>query len=172
MVNTWMLRSSLGPGKWLGRKGDRCSQDLNKVSRIYPESLTFHADVRFLLFAGEHLRICPQEYTCCTTEMEDKLSQQSKLEFENLVEETSHFVRTTFVSRHKKFDGRCSSVPFTVFLLCFYARLLSYLKKHFLKEMILFPLKCMQNLSIFRKDMGILDSIVFSAIVMTKDNPA
>ncbi|KAF3825721.1 hypothetical protein GH733_006548 [Mirounga leonina] len=54
---------------------------------------------------GEHLRICPQEYTCCTTEMEDKLSQQSKLEFENLVEETSHFVRTTFVSRHKKFDG-------------------------------------------------------------------
>ncbi|TKC45792.1 hypothetical protein EI555_012234 [Monodon monoceros] len=52
----------------------------------------------------EHLRICPQEYTCCTTEMEDKLSQQSKLEFENLVEETSHFVRTTFVSRHKKFD--------------------------------------------------------------------
>ncbi|KAF7242048.1 Glypican-6 [Varanus komodoensis] len=53
---------------------------------------------------GEHLRICPQEYTCCTSEMEDKLSQQSKLEFENLVEETSHFVRTTFVSRHKKFD--------------------------------------------------------------------
>nr|XP_003218733.1 PREDICTED: glypican-6 isoform X4 [Anolis carolinensis] len=54
--------------------------------------------------AGEHLRICPQEYTCCTSEMEDKLSQQSKLEFENLVDETSHFVRTTFVSRHKKFD--------------------------------------------------------------------
>uniref|UniRef100_A0A803SU04 Glypican 6 n=1 Tax=Anolis carolinensis TaxID=28377 RepID=A0A803SU04_ANOCA len=54
---------------------------------------------------GEHLRICPQEYTCCTSEMEDKLSQQSKLEFENLVDETSHFVRTTFVSRHKKFDG-------------------------------------------------------------------
>lgn len=52
------------------------------------------------------MRICPQEYTCCTTEMEDKLSQQSKLEFENLVEGTSHFVRTTFVSRHKKFDGR------------------------------------------------------------------
>lgn len=60
----------------------------------------------FLVISGEHLRICPQEYTCCTSEMEDKLSQQSKLEFENLVEETSHFVRTTFVSRHKKFDGR------------------------------------------------------------------
>ncbi|KAL6078046.1 hypothetical protein STEG23_004482, partial [Scotinomys teguina] len=61
-------------------------------------------DSKIQIQAGEHLRICPQEYTCCTTEMEDKLSQQSKLEFENLVEGTSHFVRTTFVSRHKKFD--------------------------------------------------------------------
>ncbi|VFV45335.1 glypican-6 precursor [Lynx pardinus] len=68
------------------------------------KSLSFHTDICPLM-AGEHLRICPQEYTCCTTEMEDKLSQQSKLEFENLVEETSHFVRTTFVSRHKKFDA-------------------------------------------------------------------
>ncbi|KYO39473.1 hypothetical protein Y1Q_0021114 [Alligator mississippiensis] len=61
-------------------------------------------EISKLSVKGEHLRICPQEYTCCTSEMEDKLSQQSKLEFENLVEETSHFVRTTFVSRHKKFD--------------------------------------------------------------------
>lgn len=73
-----------------------------------PKSLSSPPDL-YLLIAGEHLRICPQEYTCCTTEMEDKLSQQSKLEFENLVEETSHFVRTTFVSRHKKFDGRWDS---------------------------------------------------------------
>ncbi|XP_068178340.1 glypican-6a isoform X2 [Antennarius striatus] len=54
--------------------------------------------------SGEHLRVCPQGYTCCTSEMEDKLSQQSKLEFENLVEKRSHNMRTTFVSRHKKFD--------------------------------------------------------------------
>ncbi|XP_028296429.1 glypican-6-like isoform X1 [Gouania willdenowi] len=54
--------------------------------------------------SGEHLRVCPQGYTCCTSEMEDKLHQQSKLEFENIVEESSHNMRTTFVSRHKKFD--------------------------------------------------------------------
>ncbi|KAJ8393835.1 hypothetical protein AAFF_G00055640 [Aldrovandia affinis] len=54
--------------------------------------------------SGEHLRICPQGYTCCTSEMEDKLSQQSKLEFENLADEASHTLRTTFMSRHKKFD--------------------------------------------------------------------
>lgn len=55
---------------------------------------------------GEHLRVCPQGYTCCTSEMEDKLNQQSKLEFESLVEKNSHNMRTTFVSRHKKFDGK------------------------------------------------------------------
>uniref|UniRef100_A0A672GYJ6 Glypican 6a n=1 Tax=Salarias fasciatus TaxID=181472 RepID=A0A672GYJ6_SALFA len=38
--------------------------------------------------SGEHLRVCPQGYTCCTSEMEEKLNQQSKLEFENLVEES------------------------------------------------------------------------------------
>uniref|UniRef100_A0A3Q3X5M7 Uncharacterized protein n=1 Tax=Mola mola TaxID=94237 RepID=A0A3Q3X5M7_MOLML len=54
--------------------------------------------------SGDHLRVCPQGYTCCTSEMEDRLSQQSKLEFENLVETSSHTMRTTFVSRHKKFD--------------------------------------------------------------------
>ncbi len=56
--------------------------------------------------SGEHLRVCPQGYTCCTSEMEDKLNQQSKLEFENMVETSSHNMRITFVSRHKKFDGK------------------------------------------------------------------
>ncbi|KAI4565322.1 hypothetical protein MJT46_009665 [Ovis ammon polii x Ovis aries] len=77
------------------------------VTSIYSSNLVLeskHSGTCREKHPGEHLRICPQEYTCCTTEMEDKLSQQSKLEFENLVEETSHFVRTTFVSRHKKFD--------------------------------------------------------------------
>ncbi|XP_047437206.1 glypican-6a isoform X2 [Mugil cephalus] len=54
--------------------------------------------------SGEHLRVCPQGYTCCTSDMEDKLNQQSKVEFENMVEESSYNIRTTFVSRHKKFD--------------------------------------------------------------------
>ncbi|XP_013858503.1 glypican-6 [Austrofundulus limnaeus] len=54
--------------------------------------------------SGEHLRVCPQGYTCCTSEMEDKLNQQSKLEFEHLVEKNSSNMRMTFVSRHKQFD--------------------------------------------------------------------
>lgn len=54
--------------------------------------------------SGEHLRVCPQGYTCCTSDMEDTLNLQSKVEFESLVEQTSHNMRATFVSRHKKFD--------------------------------------------------------------------
>lgn len=61
--------------------------------------------VCFVYFAGEHLRVCPQGNTCCTQEMEDKFGQQSKQDFENLVDEMSHELRSTFISRHKRFDG-------------------------------------------------------------------
>lgn len=67
-----------------------------------------------LLPAGEHLRFCPQGYTCCTLEMEENLNQQSKLDFENLVENSSQSMRTTFVTRHKKFDGKLKSFLFIV----------------------------------------------------------
>ncbi|XP_037346135.2 glypican-6a isoform X2 [Pungitius pungitius] len=62
------------------------------------------ANVPHQEISGEHLRVCPQGHTCCTSEMEDKLNQESKVEFENLVEESSRHMRTTFFSRHKKFD--------------------------------------------------------------------
>ncbi|KAM4794685.1 glypican-6 [Rhinophrynus dorsalis] len=80
------------------------ARSCSEVRKAYSAKGFSLLSVPYQEIAGEHLRICPQEYTCCTTEMEDKLSQQSKLEFQNLVEETSHFVRTTFVSWHKKFD--------------------------------------------------------------------
>ncbi|XP_024142474.1 glypican-6b [Oryzias melastigma] len=53
---------------------------------------------------GPHLRVCPQGNTCCTQEMEDKFGQQSKVDFDNLLEDTTETLRTTFVSRHEKFD--------------------------------------------------------------------
>ncbi|XP_068602321.1 glypican-6b [Brachionichthys hirsutus] len=53
---------------------------------------------------GGHLRVCSQGNTCCTQEMEDTFGQQSKQDIENLVDETSHVLRSTFVSRHKRFD--------------------------------------------------------------------
>ncbi|XP_062480562.1 glypican-6 isoform X2 [Pezoporus occidentalis] len=87
-----------------GAGAESKARSCGEVRQAYSAKGFSLASVPYQEIAGEHLRICPQEYTCCTSEMEDKLSQQSKLEFENLVDETSHFVRTTFVSRHKKFD--------------------------------------------------------------------
>ncbi|CAL8403338.1 unnamed protein product [Boreogadus saida] len=56
-------------------------------------------------YKGEHLRICASQVTtCCTTEMEDKLGQRSKITFEDLMESSSHNMRTSFFSKHKKFD--------------------------------------------------------------------
>lgn len=62
--------------------------------------------VSSICFAGEHLRVCPQGNTCCTQEMEDRFGQQSKQDFENLVDEISQELRSTFISRHKRFDGK------------------------------------------------------------------
>ncbi|KAM7405998.1 hypothetical protein PAMP_000404 [Pampus punctatissimus] len=54
--------------------------------------------------SGELPRVCPEGYTCCTAEMEENFKHLSKTEFENLVEESSRTMRTTFVSKHRKFD--------------------------------------------------------------------
>uniref|UniRef100_A0A8C2XAP6 Glypican 6b n=1 Tax=Cyclopterus lumpus TaxID=8103 RepID=A0A8C2XAP6_CYCLU len=59
---------------------------------------------RSLFIFGDHLRVCPQGSTCCTQEMEDTFGQQSKQDFENLIDEISHELRSTFVARHKRFD--------------------------------------------------------------------
>ncbi|XP_041937249.1 glypican-6a isoform X2 [Alosa alosa] len=84
--------------------GDVKSRSCNDVRQAYTAKGFSLASVPHQEISGEHLRVCSQGYTCCTSEMEDSLGQQSKLEFENLVEEMSQNLRTTFTSRHKKFD--------------------------------------------------------------------
>ncbi|XP_015195798.1 glypican-2 [Lepisosteus oculatus] len=54
--------------------------------------------------SGEHLRLCPQDYTCCSSEMEEGLARQSETDFLAAVDETSNFLLTTFTQRHRKFD--------------------------------------------------------------------
>lgn len=55
--------------------------------------------------AGEHLRLCPRDYTCCSSVMEDTLARQSEADFLSAVRDTSQFLLTTFTQRHRKFDG-------------------------------------------------------------------
>uniref|UniRef100_A0A8C8RQ75 Glypican-1 n=1 Tax=Pelusios castaneus TaxID=367368 RepID=A0A8C8RQ75_9SAUR len=55
--------------------------------------------------SGEHLRICPQGYTCCTSEMEENFAKKSQSEFEDMMTEASRFAQVTLTSQHKNFDG-------------------------------------------------------------------
>lgn len=75
------------------------------------------------------MKICPQGYTCCSQEMEEKYSLQSKDEFKSVVTEQCNHLQAVFASRYKKFDGMywnlrlsehshllCSKICFTFFI--------------------------------------------------------
>lgn len=67
----------------------------------------FNLGYFLLCFSGDHLKVCSQGYTCCSQEMEEKYSQQSKHDFRNAVTELSNHLQNMFSSRYKKFDGKC-----------------------------------------------------------------
>uniref|UniRef100_A0A9J7YLX6 Glypican 6b n=1 Tax=Cyprinus carpio carpio TaxID=630221 RepID=A0A9J7YLX6_CYPCA len=54
--------------------------------------------------AGEDLRVCIPQKTCCNAEMEENLSQRSSRDFEKLMDDTSEELRDTFMTGHKRFD--------------------------------------------------------------------
>ncbi|XP_036760551.2 glypican-2 isoform X2 [Manis pentadactyla] len=56
------------------------------------------------VISGEHLRICPQEYTCCSSEIEQRLTWETESIFRSLVEESGSFLVHTLDVRHRKFD--------------------------------------------------------------------
>ncbi|MEQ2243654.1 hypothetical protein ILYODFUR_009051 [Ilyodon furcidens] len=53
---------------------------------------------------GASLKVCPQGFSCCTVEMEDKLSQQSHAEIKAPVFRLSTNLQSTFKQRHDHFD--------------------------------------------------------------------
>ncbi|CAL8281759.1 unnamed protein product [Lota lota] len=55
--------------------------------------------------SGEHLRICPQGYTCCTSDMEEKLATLSRREMEGLLKEAGRGLHTSLSGQYKAFDG-------------------------------------------------------------------
>ncbi|NXE08279.1 GPC1 protein, partial [Lophotis ruficrista] len=54
---------------------------------------------------GEHLRICPQGYTCCTSEMEENFANKSRSEFEAMMKEAGRTVQMTLTAQHRSFDS-------------------------------------------------------------------
>uniref|UniRef100_A0A8C7LIQ9 Glypican-1 n=1 Tax=Oncorhynchus kisutch TaxID=8019 RepID=A0A8C7LIQ9_ONCKI len=55
--------------------------------------------------SGEHLRICPQGYTCCTSVMEDSLSNLSRTEMEGLIRDAGRALQASLNGQYKVFDG-------------------------------------------------------------------
>ncbi|XP_012722288.2 glypican-4 isoform X1 [Fundulus heteroclitus] len=53
---------------------------------------------------GASLKVCPQGFSCCTAEMEEKLSQQSQTEIKAPVSRLSTSLQSTFKQRHDHFD--------------------------------------------------------------------
>ncbi|XP_022088007.1 glypican-4-like [Acanthaster planci] len=55
--------------------------------------------------SGDHLRICQQSFTCCTADMEEKLSQTSTKDFKDIVFAKSSSSREYFIRRAERFDN-------------------------------------------------------------------
>ncbi|KAJ8390340.1 hypothetical protein AAFF_G00107340 [Aldrovandia affinis] len=55
--------------------------------------------------SGEHLRICPQGYTCCTSEMEEELSAMGRRDVEGLVKEAGRSLQISLTGQYKIFEG-------------------------------------------------------------------
>uniref|UniRef100_A0A3Q2Z832 Glypican-1 n=1 Tax=Hippocampus comes TaxID=109280 RepID=A0A3Q2Z832_HIPCM len=55
--------------------------------------------------SGEHLRICPQGYTCCTSDMEDNLAMLSRREVEGLLKDAGRSLQVSLGGQYKAFDG-------------------------------------------------------------------
>ena len=60
----------------------------------------------FLLISVSDLNVCPNGYTCCTSNMEYTLTQTSSAEFENIVYEKSSLLRDYFIRRTERFDSK------------------------------------------------------------------
>ena len=63
-----------------------------------------------LSLPGAHLKVCPQGFSCCTVEMEEKLSQQSHTEIKAPVSRLSTSLQSTFRQRHDHFDSKQTRV--------------------------------------------------------------
>ncbi|XP_038603885.1 glypican-4 [Tachyglossus aculeatus] len=80
------------------------SKSCSEVKRLYGSQGFNKNDAPSHEINGDHLKVCPRGYTCCSQEMEEKYSQQSKDDFRGSVGEHCNLLQTTFGSRYKKFD--------------------------------------------------------------------
>eukprot|EP00063_Salmo_salar_P079797 XP_014054632.1 PREDICTED: glypican-2 isoform X2 [Salmo salar] len=80
------------------------SRSCSETRHVYAEKGYSTNTAPLTQISGEHLRLCPQDYTCCSSQMEETLAHQSETDFLSAIDDTSQFLLTTFTQRHHKFD--------------------------------------------------------------------
>uniref|UniRef100_G1TE07 Glypican 2 n=1 Tax=Oryctolagus cuniculus TaxID=9986 RepID=G1TE07_RABIT len=90
-----------GPGPGSEAKVTRSCAETRQVLGARRYSLNL---IPSTLISGEHLRVCPQEYTCCSSETEQRLIRDTEATFRGLVEGSGSFLVHSLTARHRKFN--------------------------------------------------------------------
>ncbi|XP_047224640.1 glypican-1b [Girardinichthys multiradiatus] len=88
-----------------GDKGSTKARTCSDIQRFYGGKGFNQNAVPQFEISGEHLRICPQGYTCCTSEMEDNLATLSRREMEGLLRETKRPLQSSLSYSYYTFNG-------------------------------------------------------------------
>ncbi|XP_067461859.1 glypican-1-like [Thunnus thynnus] len=87
-----------------GDKGTSKARSCSDIRQFY-SGKGFSVDgVPQAEISGEHLRICPQGYTCCTSDMEDKLATLSRREMEGILKDAGRNLQISLTGHYKAFD--------------------------------------------------------------------
>ena len=76
-----------------------------QIESVMHESFLSHIILHYSFFAGDHLTICSQESTCCTQEMEHKLSTLARADYERLFGDHVNRFKALLIARTTRFDG-------------------------------------------------------------------
>ncbi|XP_057705781.1 glypican-6-like [Corythoichthys intestinalis] len=96
----WMIAALSGSRSSVAAAGRSCAD----TRQVYAEKGYSTGTAPVTQISGEHLRLCPQDYTCCSSQMEETLALQSERDFLKSVEDHSQFLLTTFTQRQRRFD--------------------------------------------------------------------
>ncbi|XP_069831646.1 glypican-1 [Dendropsophus ebraccatus] len=84
----------------MGNKAKSCEA----VRQMYSAKGFILSGVPQSEISGEHLRICPQGYTCCTSEMEENFANISRMEFDRSLSESSRSIQGLLSAQTRNFD--------------------------------------------------------------------
>ncbi|KAM5229149.1 glypican-1 [Ctenodactylus gundi] len=80
------------------------SRSCSEVRQVYGAKGFSLSDVPQAEISGEHLRICPQGYTCCTSEMEENLANRSRAELETALRDSSRTLQAMLATQLRGID--------------------------------------------------------------------